>query len=76
MPSVYGIYMKPLSSLSPICDGCGAQFTTTHTTDCKKGGLVSLRYNEVHNLLCGLSFVAWSIMLLKTNCSEAITQPL
>mgnify|MGYP006186617991 CR=1 FL=1 len=40
------------------CDGCGAGFTVEHGLNCKKGGLVSLRHNDVRDEwahLCGLA---------------------
>ena len=67
--------MKPLISLSPICDGCGTQFTTTHTLDCKKGGLVSLRHNEVRDLLCELSSMAWSNVIKEPIIQEPSLNP-
>lgn len=45
--------------LSPICDGCGAAFTITHSLDCKKGDLVTQRHNEIRDLLCDLSSIVW-----------------
>ena len=29
------------------CDGCDAKFTISHDLDCKKGGLVTARHNEL-----------------------------
>ena len=29
------------------CDGCDAKFTISHALDCKKGGLVTARHNEL-----------------------------
>ena len=29
------------------CDGCEARFTISHTLECKKGGLVTARHNEL-----------------------------
>uniref|UniRef100_A0A1X7UHG6 Uncharacterized protein n=1 Tax=Amphimedon queenslandica TaxID=400682 RepID=A0A1X7UHG6_AMPQE len=53
-------YSKPLLELPPNCDGCSSEFTTSHALDCKKGGLVTLRHNEVRDLLCDMSSLAWS----------------
>eukprot|EP00804_Cyclotella_cryptica_P021415 CCRYP_019556-RB/>CCRYP_019556-RB protein AED:0.57 eAED:0.40 QI:0/-1/0/1/-1/0/1/0/71 len=39
------------------CDGCGAGFTVEHGLNCKKGGQVSLRHNDVRDEwahICGL----------------------
>lgn len=50
-------YMKPLLQLPPFCDGCSAPFTTTHALDCQKGIWC---LNEIRDLLCDLSSMAWS----------------
>ena len=68
-------YMKPLIAMSPICDGCGAQFTTTHALDCRKGGLVSLRHNEVRDLLCELSSMAWKNVVKEPLVQEPSPNP-
>ena len=34
-------YRKPLLSLPPYCDDCGATFSVEHALDCCIGGLVS-----------------------------------
>ena len=72
-------YMKPLLNLPPTCDGCGASFTTIHASDCRKGGLVSLRHNEIRDLLCELSSIVWNnvvrepiIQKSSTNLSEGL----
>ena len=51
-------YGRTPSGLPRKCDGCGAGFTVEHVLNCKKGGLVSLRHNHVHDEwvhLCGLA---------------------
>jgi len=52
-------YAKPLINVPPICDGCGSVFTVTHSLDCKKGGLITQRHNEVRDLLHDLSTIVW-----------------
>ena len=53
-------YMKPLLNLPATCDGCGALFTTSHSLDCKKGGLIIQRHNEIRDLLFDLVSLVWS----------------
>ena len=51
-------YGKTPQGLPRKCDGCGAGFTVEHGLNCKKGGLVSLRHNDVHDEwahLCSLA---------------------
>ena len=33
--------------LPTYCDGCQAKFSISHALDCKKGGLVMARHNEL-----------------------------
>jgi hypothetical protein len=37
------------------CDGCGAKFDVRHALECKVGGLVILRHNEINEELCDLA---------------------
>jgi hypothetical protein len=37
------------------CDGCGVKFDVRHALECKVGGLVILRYNEINEELCDLA---------------------
>ena len=53
-------YMKPLLQLPPHCDGCGDVFTTSHALDCRRGGLVIYRHNEIRDLLFSLSSLVWT----------------
>ena len=53
-------YAKPLLDLPPDCDGCGLPFTVNHALDCKKGGLVVQRHNEVCDVISHLSAMAWN----------------
>ena len=41
------------------CDGCGATFTVNHALDCRFGGLVTCRHNEVCNAFGDLSSLVW-----------------
>ena len=53
-------YRKPLLSLPAVCDGCGAPFSIVHALDCRFGGLVTCRHNEVHDTFGDLAFLVWS----------------
>lgn len=51
---------KTLLQLPPLCNGCGAPFTTTHALDCRKGELVIHRHHEIRDLFHDLSSLVWS----------------
>ena len=53
-------YKKPLLSLPSACDGCGAQFSIEHALDCRFGGLVGRRHNEVRDAFGDLASLVWS----------------
>ena len=46
--SLSGMAWSPEDYLE-ICDGCGTGSTVEHGLNCKKGGLVSLRHNYLHD---------------------------
>ena len=41
-------------------DAGGSSFDLSHALSCKKGGLVTLRHNEIHDTFGDLSSFAWS----------------
>ena len=47
-------------SLPSVCDGCGAPFSVEHALDCRFGGLVSRRHNEVRDAFGDLASLVWS----------------
>ena len=53
-------YRKPLLSLSSVCDGCGAPLSIKHALDCRFGGLVTHRHNEVRDAFGDLASLVWS----------------
>ena len=53
-------YGLPLKAFPSKCDGCGSAFDFPHALSCKNGGLISLRHNEVRDVLGDLSSLAWS----------------
>ena len=42
------------------CDGCEARFTISHALDCKKGGLVTARHNELRDGVADLNGKAFT----------------
>ena len=46
-------YARVPSNLSTSCDGCSEskKFDVNHALDCKKGGLVTIRHNEIRDEL-------------------------
>ena len=52
-------YGRQLLGLPAYCDGCGDNFSIQHALDCKKGGLVIQRHNEIRDSLgevCAMVF--------------------
>ena len=52
-------YRKPMLDFPGSCDGCGATFTVDHALDCRFGGLVTRRHNEVRDAFGDLSSLVW-----------------
>ena len=52
-------YHRPLSLMPAACDGCGGDFSLTHALDCRKGGLVTQRHNEVRDSLGDLAALGY-----------------
>ena len=52
-------YQRPSFRMPAYCDGCGATFSLEHALDCKKGGLVTQRYNEVRDALGDIAALAY-----------------
>eukprot|EP00731_Ephydatia_muelleri_P009682 Em0005g268a len=73
-----GLAISYLRHLFACCDGCGADFTLQHGMDCKKGGLVIQRHNEVRDCLGDISSEVWPSVIkepIKKTCTAAITSP-
>ena len=43
--------MRDPTDLPSKCDGCGASLTMQHALDCKVGGLVIQRHNEIRDCI-------------------------
>ena len=52
-------YHHPLSLMPAFCDGCGGDFSLTHALECRKGGLVTQRHNEVRDALGDLAALGY-----------------
>ena len=52
--------MKPLQNLPPSCDGCGQLFTTSLALDCRKGGLVVQRHDEIRDTIYDLTSLVFN----------------
>ena len=52
-------YHRPSLRMPAQCDGCGATFSLEHALDCKKGGLVTQRHNEVRDALGDIAAMAY-----------------
>ncbi len=48
-------YALTPSNLPAQCDGCGQSFSVRHALECKTGGLVISRHNEIRDELCDLA---------------------
>ena len=51
-------YNRSLMLMPSTCDGCGAAFTLSHALDCRRGGLVIRRHNEICDALGDLACLA------------------
>jgi hypothetical protein len=64
-------YRRSLMNAPTHCDGCGEPFTMTHSLDCKKGGLVTQRHNEIRDALGDLANLAWGNCMREPVVREA-----
>ena len=54
-------------NLPSHCDGCDAKFSISHAVDCKKGGLVTARHNELRDGLADLAGKAFTPAHVRDN---------
>ena len=52
-------YNKNLIASPTFCDGCQSSFTLRHALACKKGGLLTLRHNEIRDAVGDLASLVW-----------------
>ena len=53
-----------------LCDGCGSQFSTGHALECRKGGLVIHRHNEIKDALGDLASFAYKEVVREPDVRE------
>ena len=58
-------YNRPVKNLPSTC-ACGQSFDVTHAMNCKKGGYVTIRHNDIRDFEAGL---------LSKVCSDVQTEP-
>ena len=63
-------YKRPLC-LPTKCDGCGFPFSIEHALNCRKGGLVSRRHNEIRDAVGDLASLAWGQVIREPVVQEA-----
>ena len=65
-------YARTPPGLPSLCDGCGSSFSVNHGLECKKGGLVLLRHNEIRDELASLASQALTPSAVR---DEPLIQP-
>ena len=53
--------------LSHYCDGCNTTFSIFHSLDCKRGGLVTARHNEIRDGVAELAGKAFTPSHVRNN---------
>ena len=64
-------YHRPLLRIPSFCDGCGESFSFCHALDCRKGGLVTQRHNEIRDALGDLAAMGYKEVLREPVVREA-----
>ena len=64
-------YQRQPSCIPIKCNGCSANFTLQHGLDCKTGGLVIQRHNEVWDCLGDMVAQVWSQVVREPIVKEA-----
>ena len=64
-------YLRDLPCLPPRCDGCGTALTLQHALDCKKGGLVIQRHNEIRDCIGDIASQVWTHVIKEPVVREA-----
>ncbi|KAL5505424.1 hypothetical protein EMCRGX_G006855 [Ephydatia muelleri] len=64
-------YLRDPPCLPPKCDGCGTALTLQHALDCKKGGLVIQRHNEIRDCTGDIASQVWTHVIKEPVVREA-----
>ena len=64
-------YLWDPPCLPPKCDGCGTALTLQHALDCKKGGLVIQRHNEIRDCIGDIASQVWTHVIKEPVVREA-----
>ena len=64
-------YLRDPPCLPPRCDGCGATLSLQHALDCKKGGLIIQRHNEIRDCIGDMAAQVWSQVIKEPVVREA-----
>ena len=62
-------------SVPTNCYGCGSPFDVTHALDCKKGGLITQRHNEVRDATGDIAALAWGQVKREPIIKEGSVDP-
>ena len=66
--------MRDPTDLPSKCDGCGASLTMQHALDCRVGGLVIQRHNEIRDYIGNIVAQMWTQVVREPIIREAETQ--
>ena len=66
--------MRDPTDLPSKCVGCGASLTLQHALDCKVGGLVIQRHNEIRDCIEDIAAQVWTQVVREPIVREAETQ--
>ena len=64
-------YLRGPLCLPPRCNGCGATMSLQHALDCKKGGLIIQRHNEIRDCIGDMAAQVWSQVIKEPVVREA-----
>ena len=59
-----------IASPTFFCDGCWSSFALRHALACKKGGLLTLRHNEIRDAVGDLASLVWKDVQREPNIKE------